>query len=430
MITTMNNIYLSKLKKEFVPAAGCTEPAAIALAAAKASEILTTTPDRIEIKVSGNIFKNVMGVGIPGSNMVGLPIAAALGALGGETKNGLEIFTSISSDIAKQSKKFVIDGNVKIEMLLDVPKLHVECVSYSGDNISRVVIQDRHKNIVLEELNGEIIFSKEASNVDQENDSVENWSIKSIYEFISSVDKTELEFLLEGVELNNKIAEEGLRGDYGLQVGKTMLLNMEKGLIADDIINNSVMMAAAGSDARMAGCSMPVMSNCGSGNQGMSLTLPLMVVAEKLETNEETLLRALALGLLISIYMKFFVGQLSALCGVLLSTSGVACGVTYMMGGDLKKINNTLNNMTGSVTGMICDGANASCAQKISASVSSAIQSALLAINNQSLKSGDGIVDEDVEATIRNIGRLATPGMDVTDDVILKVMLEKANKAC
>lgn len=426
----MNNVFLNKLKKEFVPAAGCTEPAAIALAAAKATEILTTTPDRIVMKVSGNIFKNVMGVGIPGTNMVGLPIAAALGALGGETKNGLEIFTSISSDIAKKAKKFVINGNVKIEMLLDVPKLYVECVSYSGDNVSRVVIQNRHKNIVLVELNGETIFSKEANNVEEESDSAEKWSIESIYEFIKSVDISELEFLLEGVELNNKIAEEGLRGNYGLQVGKTMLLNMEKGLIADDIINNSVMMAAAGSDARMAGCSMAVMSNCGSGNQGMSLTLPLMVVAEKLETNEETLLRALALGLLVSIYMKSFVGQLSALCGILLSTTGVGCGVTYMMGGNLKQINYTINNMTGSVTGMICDGANASCAQKISASVSSAIQSSLLAINNKSLRMGDGIVDDDVEATIRNIGHLATPGMDVTDDIILKVMLEKANKAC
>ncbi len=426
----MKDVYLNKLKKEFVPAAGCTEPASIALAAAKASEMLKSTPDRVEMKVSGNVFKNVMGVGIPGSNMVGLPISVALGALGGESKNGLEIFTNISEEIADQAKRFVSDGKVEIHMLHDVPKLHVECVSYKGDDISRVVIQERHENIVLVELNGDVVFSKEVNLQDEASEDQKGWSIEAIYEFIQNVDVSELKFLHEGVELNRIIAEEGLKGSYGLQVGKSMLLSIEKGILSEDIINKSVMMAAAGSDARMAGCSLPVMSNCGSGNQGMSLTLPLMVAAEKLDVNEETLLRALALGLLVSIHMKSFVGQLSALCGVLLSTSGAACGITYMMGGNLTQLNSTLQNMTGTVTGMICDGANSSCAQKISASVSAGIQSSLLALNNQCLKNMDGIVAEDVEDTIRNIGRLANEGMEITDDVILKTMLDKSKKAC
>ncbi|MFA8436770.1 MAG: serine dehydratase subunit alpha family protein [Marinifilaceae bacterium] len=424
----MQNIYLQKLKEEFVPAAGCTEPAAIALAAAKASETLNALPERIEIKVSGNVLKNVMGVGIPGSNMVGLPIAAALGALGGESCNGLEIFTNISESVASQAKSFVREGKVQVDMLNDVPKLHIECVSFKGDDSSRVVIQDRHENIILVERNGEIIFSKEINQCEKGTDEQKGWSVESIYEFVQNIEISELRFLLEGVELNKKIAEEGLKGNYGLQVGKSMLVNIEKGFLSEDIINKSVMMAAAASDARMAGCPMPVMSNCGSGNQGMSLTLPIMVAAEKLKVEEDTLLRALALGLLISIHMKSFIGQLSALCGVLLSTSGAACAITYMMGGDMNHLASTLKNMTGSVTGMICDGANSSCAQKISASVSAGIQSSLLALNSQCLSCMDGIIDEDVEETIRNIGRLATEGMEVTDEVILKTMLEKMRK--
>jgi L-cysteine desulfidase len=426
----MKDVYLNKLKKEFVPAAGCTEPASIALAAAKASEILNAKPERIEIKVSGNIFKNVMGVGIPGSKLVGMPIAAALGALGGQSKNGLEIFTHISKAVTEEAKQFIIDRKVQIHMVHDVPKLHVECISYNGNDTSRVIIQDRHENIVLVEYNGEIIFTKEVESAEETTENQEGWSVESIYDFITTVDILELQFLHEGIELNKKIAEEGLKGSYGLQVGKSMLLNIEKGILSEDIINKSVMMAAAGSDARMAGCSLPVMSNCGSGNQGMSLTLPIMVAAEKLKIDEDTMLRALGMGLLVSIHMKAFVGQLSALCGVLLSTSGAACGITYMMGGELNHLNSTLKNMTGSVTGMICDGANSSCAQKISASVSAGIQSSLLAINNQCLKNMDGIVDEDVEETIRNIGLLATEGMQITDDVILKTMLGKMHKAC
>lgn len=426
----MKEVYLQKLKKEFVPAAGCTEPASIALAAAKASETLNAVPERVEMKVSGNVFKNVMGVGIPGSNLVGLPISVALGALGGKSKNGLEIFTNIGEEIADQAKNFVSEGKVEIHMVHDVPKLHVECISYKGDDVSRVVIQDRHENIVFVERNGKVVFSKELKAGEKTEEVSDDFSVQSIYDFITSVEISELEFLREGIELNKRIAEEGLSGNYGLQVGKSMLLNIQKGILSEDIMNKSVMMAAAGSDARMAGCSMPVMSNCGSGNQGMSLTLPIMVAAEKLKIDEEIKLRALALGLLVSIHMKTFVGQLSALCGVLLSGAGAACGITYMLGGNMQHLNSTLKNMTGSVTGMICDGANSSCAQKISASVGAGIQASLLAMNSQCLKSNDGIIDEDVEETIRNIGLLATEGMQITDDVILKTMVGKMNRAC
>lgn len=425
----MEKKYLQKLKEEFIPASGCTEPASIALAAAKARETLNHLPDRLEIKVSGNVFKNVMGVGIPGTNMVGLPMSGAMGALGGQSKFGLQIFKYISQDIANIAKVFVGDGKVSVDMLHDVPKLHVECICYRGEEYSRVVIQDRHENIVLVECNGTVLFSKESNRDEENHENYQNWSLSSIYDFINKVDIAEIEFLEEGIELNRLIAEEGLRGNYGLQVGKSMMINIKKGLLSADMMNKSIMLSAAASDARMAGCPMPVMSNCGSGNQGMSLTLPMMIAAEELKVDREILLRALALALLVTIYMKSFIGQLSALCGVLLSTSGAACGITYMMGGDLTKLGSTLKNMTGSVTGMICDGANSSCAHKIAASVSAAIQSSLLAINSNCLLGTDGIVDDDVEATIRNIGRLANEGMEVTDEVILKTMLEKIKKA-
>ncbi|MDE5416914.1 L-serine ammonia-lyase, iron-sulfur-dependent, subunit alpha [Labilibaculum sp. DW002] len=424
----MKEVYLQKLKKEFVPAAGCTEPASIALAAAKASETLNAVPERVEMKVSGNVFKNVMGVGIPGSNLVGLPISVALGALGGDPKAGLEVLDGINDDILELAKIFVDNGSVSVDVKPAVAKLYIECICYKGENAGRVIIQDRHTNVIMAERNGNILYQNVPETTKGNAKILDGWNFESIYDFVNTVDVADIIFIEKGISLNKSIAEEGLRGNYGLQVGKSMLLNIKKGLLSKDLMNRSIMLTAAASDARMAGCSMPVMSNCGSGNQGMSLTLPIMVAAEKLKIDEEIKLRALALGLLVSIHMKTFVGQLSALCGVLLSGAGAACGITYMLGGNMQHLNSTLKNMTGSVTGMICDGANSSCAQKISASVGAGIQSSLLAINHNCLNGMNGIIDDDVELTIRNIGRLANEGMEVTDEVILKTMLEKMKK--
>jgi L-cysteine desulfidase len=424
----MKEVFLQKLREEFVPALGCTEPVAVAYAAAKAREVLALQPERIEFHVSGNILKNGMGVGIPGSGMVGLTIAGALGALGGDPTAGLEVLDGIGTEIMEHAKTFVDDGKVSVDVKYDVPKLYIECVCYNGENSGRVIIQDRHTNIVAVERNGEIIYNSSASAEGAGGTDFSKWNFESIYAFISTIDIEEIKFIEKGIKLNKSIAEEGLTGSYGLQVGKSMMLNIKKGLLSPDLMNRSIMLTAAASDARMAGSTMPVMSNCGSGNQGISVTLPVVVAAEELEVEHEKLLRALALALLTTIYMKSFVGQLSALCGVLLSTAGAACGITYIMGGDYQQLGMTLNNMTGSVTGMICDGAKYGCAHKISASVGAAIQSSLLAMNHNVLNGMNGIIDDDVEATIRNIGRLANEGMEVTDEVILKTMLEKIKK--
>lgn len=424
----MKEVFLQKLKEEFVPALGCTEPVAVAYAAAKAREVLTLQPERIEFFVSGNILKNGMGVGIPGSGMVGLTIAGALGALGGDPTAGLEVLDGISNDVMDMAKSFVDEGKVSVDVKYDVPKLYIECICYHGDNTGRVIIQDRHTNIVAVERNGEVLYSNACDSDAKGGTDFSQWSFENIYNFIHSVDISEIRFIEKGIKLNKSIAEEGLKGNYGLQVGKSMLLNIKKGLLSSDIMNRSIMLTAAASDARMAGSTMPVMSNCGSGNQGISVTLPVVVAAEELEVEHEKLLRGLALALLTTIYMKSFVGQLSALCGVLLSTAGAGCGITYIMGGDFQQLGMTLKNMTGSVTGMICDGAKYGCSHKISASVSAAIQSSLLAMNHNVLNGMNGIIDDDVEATIRNIGRLANEGMEVTDEVILKTMLEKMKK--
>jgi L-cysteine desulfidase len=424
----MKEAYLQKLKEEFVPALGCTEPVAVAYAAAKAREILNEIPERIEFHVSGNIFKNGMGVGIPGSAMVGLTIAGALGAMGGNPKAGLEVLDGISPDIVELAQTFVSQGKVHVDVKYGVAKLYIECICFKGENQTRVVIQDRHTNIVLTERNGNVIFSNSSESVIDSGASMKDWSFSSIYEFINTVDLADIRFIEKGITLNKSIAEEGLKGNYGLQVGKSMMLNIKKGILKEDLMSRSIMLTAAASDARMAGSAMPVMSNCGSGNQGISVTLPVVVAAEEFKVSHEILLRALALALLVTIYMKSFVGQLSALCGVLLSTAGAGCGITYIMGGDFKQIGMTLQNMTGSVTGMICDGAKYGCSHKIAASVSAAIQSSLLAMNHNCLNGMNGIIDDDVEATIRNIGRLANEGMEVTDEVILKTMLEKMKK--
>ncbi len=424
----MEDIFLKKLKEEFVPALGCTEPVAVAYAAACAKELLGKAPDRIQIKVSGNILKNGMGVGIPGTEMVGLSISGAIGALGGNPENSLEIFDGISEEHKCLAKEFVANKLVTVDLKKHVPKLYIECICYHGKEEGRIVIQGRHTNIILKEKNGVVLFEKKTEHDKESRLDSQIWSFENIYNYIEKVNIEDIQFLEKGIELNKAIAEEGLKGNYGLQVGKSILIHIEKGLLSKDILNKSIMLSAAAADARMAGSTMPVMSNCGSGNQGISVTLPVVVAAEELGVSKEKELRALALALLVTIYMKSYVGQLSALCGVLLSTAGAACGITYIMGGDIQQLSMTLKNMTGSVTGMICDGAKYGCSHKISSSVGAAVQSSLLAINHHYLNGMNGIVDDDVEETIKNIGYIANEGMAATDDVILKTMLNKVNK--
>jgi L-cysteine desulfidase len=419
--------YLNILHAEFVPAVGCTEPVSVALAAAKAASYHHGAIDRIEILVSSNVFKNGLGVGIPGTGMVGLRIAAVLGALWGDADKGLQVIADISQEKVYAAKQFLETKEVSVEIKRDVAKLYVEAICHSGEKQSRVVIINRHSNISCIEIDNEAVYNHSIVDDESTSDYIlpDNFSVASIYDFATTVPVARLEFLKTGITINKAISDEGLRGDYGIRYGKSLLLNMQRGIVSDDVFNKAVIATTAASDARMAGSSMPVMSNCGSGNQGLSASLPVITFAAELKVDEEKLLRALAMSLLLSVHMKQYVGRLSALCGVLLATAGASCGIVYLMGGGLDEITMAIQNNAGGVTGMICDGAKFGCSVKIASSVNSAMQAALMAMNHQVLDDSNGIIHADVEQTIKNIGDVATLGMNNADEIILQAMLKK-----
>ncbi|WDV46868.1 L-serine ammonia-lyase, iron-sulfur-dependent, subunit alpha [Clostridiaceae bacterium M8S5] len=421
------NNFVDILKKEVVPALGCTEPIAVALASAKAREILGEL-EKLEVYVSPNIYKNGMGVGIPGTGSTGLDIAAALGGIGGKAEAVLEVLKDTTEQDIDKAKEMISKGLIKVKIKNTDIKLYVEAVCYSKNNISKVIIEDNHSNIVLEELNDKVLFEKiqdKDEKVKKTDNKRYNMNMEKIYDFVQSVDIKEIEPLLEGAMLNKKIAEEGLKNGYGLSVGKTLFDSIQKGILSDDMQNYAMALTAAASDARMDGCMMSVMSNSGSGNQGITVMLPVLAVAEKNKNSEEELIRALALANLIAIYIKTHLGRLSALCGCVVASAGASCGITYLMGGKFKNIVYALKNMIGNITGMICDGAKTGCALKVSTGVSAAIQSALLAINDIEISRKDGIIHQDVEETIKNIAKIGSEGMMHTDEMILDIMINK-----
>lgn len=426
MINPTNQQIINLIRQEVVPALGCTEPVACALACAKATEVLCEVPDRIQVKVSGNIFKNGMGVGIPGTGMTGLPIAAVLGAICGKSEYGLEVLKDVNDTFLCRAKKMLQEGRVEILVKEDAPdNLYCEAFCFKGANCSHVEIAYKHTNFTLVEKNGKILFQQElkVDEGDKESEKIQ-LSVARIFEFATTAPLADLEFIMRGVELNTAISQVGLNHEYGLQIGKKMKENIKKGILADDLLTHVLALTAAASDARMAGCTKPVMTNSGSGNQGITVTMPVVAAAHKLKSTHEKLVRALIISNLISIHIHSFLGHLSALCGICLAGTGAACGITYLMGGEQKELEYAIKNMAGNITGMICDGAKLGCALKVSSGVTSAVQAALLSIDG--IQTGnDGIVEEDIEKTIHNIGRIGCEGMLETDRVILKTMLCK-----
>lgn len=416
------------LKREIVPALGCTEPIAVALASAKAKEILNAFPDTIEILVSGNILKNGMGVGIPGTDMTGLSIAAALGVIGGRSEEGLEVLKYISEKDIKLAKEFVKSEKVSVSLKSKCEKLYIECICRKDDEYSKVIIRREHSNIEYIEHNGDIVYNntEKLDNLIQKKDNEVELSIEKIYDFATSVDVSEVKFILEGMRLNKAIAEEGLSKEYGLQVGKKIIENIHKGILSNDIMTHAMALTAAASDARMAGCMMPVMSNSGSGNQGITVMLPVVAVGERLNVSEEKLIRALVISNLVAIHIKHHLGKLSALCGCVIAAGGASSGITYILGGDVQNISYAIKNMVGNISGMICDGAKIGCALKVSTGASAAVQSALLAIDGIEVSHMEGIIDRDIENTIINLANIGVEGMGETDKLILDIMLNKS----
>lgn len=415
------------LKDESVPALGCTEPVACALACAKCKEILGSVPDSIDVFVSGNIYKNGMGVGIPGSGMTGLPIAAALGAVCGKTSYGLEVLKEVSIgnhlDIAKA---MVESRKVSIRLKEDAEdKLYAEAICKKDGHTVRVIIVHGHTNITLVEKDDVVLEKTEFSICNQAKKPVRpELSIETIWDFIQNVDTQKIAFLLEGANMNKIISDEGLKSDYGLSIGRTLKENIDKGVLDDDFLNRVIIRATAASDARMDGCEKPVMTNSGSGNQGITVILPVVVAAEQFGASDEQLIRALALSNLVAAHIHYYMGHLSALCGILIAATGSASAITYLMGGNKEQVINTIKTMCSNLTGMICDGAKQGCALKVYSGVSAAVQASLLSMRGIKTHN-DGIIEEDIETTIKNIGILGTIGMEQTDKTILKIMCNK-----
>lgn len=423
----MNTNYLSILKREIAPALGCTEPSAIALAVAKSKEILNKPVELVELFVSGNILKNAMGVGIPGTDMVGIEIAAALSCIAGNSMYALEVLKDIKNADIEKAREMVQAKKIKVYIEDTTEKLYIKAVCHNGDNSASTVIKKNHTDIVSVCYNDEFIFIKEDDIVvNKDIEYISNMNVRDIYHFAMTVEIEELEFLQETIDMNSTIAKEGLTHKYGMGVGIHMYESSKSQGMENDLASYAVALTAAAADARMAGCILPVMSTTGSGNQGLTATLPIIAIAEKLGKNHENLLRALALSILVTIHIKGYIGKLSALCGCAIAASiGSSCGITYLMGGHYLNILYAIKNMIADVSGLICDGAKPGCALKIATSVSGAMQCAVLAINNVEASDKDGIIDECVEKTIQNLGDLGNNGMQYTDQVILNMMVSK-----
>ena len=423
-----NSKYINIFNKEVVPALGCTEPIAVALAAATSSRNLGKDVEKIELYLSGNIIKNGMGVGIPGTGMVGLRIAAALGVTGGDPDKMLEVLTGVTEKEIETAKQMVVDDKVSITKKDNVDKLYIEAKCFNGSNYASTLICGSHTNIVLEDVNGTVISQKSCYAFGEQELQTSGqvteheMTVEGIWEFINNVPLDEISYVMKGVDLNRTIGLEGLIGDYGLMVGKTLRQNIVKGLISDDMSNWAMTLTAAAADARMAGSILPVMSNSGSGNQGITVMLPVLAVSERLHCSKEKLIRALYLSNLIAIHLKEYMSKLSALCGVVTAATGASCGITYLLGGNLQQIGYAIKSMIGNISGMICDGAKAGCSLKVSTSVSAALQSAFLAVEDREISEFDGIIEKDIEKTIKNLAQVVSEGMEETDKVILDIM--------
>ncbi|HPT87350.1 MAG TPA: L-serine ammonia-lyase, iron-sulfur-dependent, subunit alpha [Bacillota bacterium] len=435
----MDKVKIIKImNSEMKLATGCTEPGAVALAAALASSKLGEEVTCIKVLASSNIIKNAMAAGIPGTAFAGMDYAAALGAVGGHPERQLQVIAQVSGEAKEKARQLVESGKVQIENARVPEKLYIDITVYGSAKNARVVIANDHMNVTLIQVNGETIFSKDAQhsaeNVEEivpPEEIIATLNVETIYRFCQELDpeNDDLTIIKQSIALNSAASQEGLTKDYGLKVGKTIAEDCNKGIITDDIAFTAMKHTAAAVDVRMAGADMPVVSNSGSGNQGITATVPVVAVAEKLGIGMERLIRAVTLSNLIVIYIKAKLGRLSALCGATVAATGAACGITYLLGGDLTQVKYAIQNMIGDVTGMLCDGAKADCALKVSTCTNAAIQAARMALKGLRVAATDGIVAEDVEASINNFAELGNKGSAVLDEMILQMMLDKQKRA-
>ena len=423
--------YVSVLEEELLPAMGCTEPIAIAYAAAKAREVLGDVPERVFLAASGNIIKNVKSVVVPNTgHMRGIYAAVAAGIVAGKADKQLEVIASVTPEEIEKIKEYMKTTEIKVDLADSGLIFDIDITVYKGNDSARVRIVDNHTNIVLIQKGEDVILSKEISKDNKANNITDRsfMSVEGILDFADSVEIADIEPLISRqIEYNMAIAEEGLKNSYGANIGSVLLASnksvLEQGGEAA-IKLKARAMAAAGSDARMNGCELPVIINSGSGNQGITASVPVVVYARELGIDKEKMYRALVLSNLLAIHQKTPIGRLSAYCGVVNAGVGAGCGITYLKGGRLDGIEHTLVNSLAIASGVICDGAKASCAAKIGLAVENGIMGYEMYCQGQQFVGGDGIVKTGVENMIASVGRLGREGMRETDKEILKIMLD------
>lgn len=414
-------VYIDILKEELVPAMGCTEPIAVAYAAAKARELLGTLPEKVKVAVSSNIVKNVKSVIVPNTGgLKGIEASAAAGIIAGNPEKALEVIAEVSDTERKEMAEYLLSGAISVDMADTGHIFDIIIVATYGKSYSKVRITDYHTNIILLEKDGDTLFSAEFTPNNTAKTDRELLNVADIVEFANNVDIEDVREIIERqIECNSAISEEGLRGDYGANIGSTLLK-----VYGGDIKTRAKATAAAGSDARMNGCEMPVIIVSGSGNQGLTASLPVIEYAKELNASHEKLIRALVLSNLLTLHIKTGIGSLSAYCGAVCAGCAAGAGITYLSGGGLEEISHTLVNSLAIVSGIICDGAKASCAAKIASAVDAGLMGHYMYENGQQFYAGDGIVSGGVENTIKNVEYLGRVGMSETDKEIIRIMLE------
>ena len=410
------------IQHEVVPAMGCTEPVAVALCAARAAEQLGTLPQRVEVELSMNVLKNAMGVGIPGTGMIGLPIAIALGILVGKSAYSLEVLKDTTPEAVEQGKRYIDEGRIDIRLKEDAPDgLYIKVRAYSDERIETAIICGEHTRFVESD---EATASHSTTDTTEAESHVA-LSMQRIYDFVTETPLEDLTFIEAAGATNIAAAQQALKARYGHQVGNMLTDSSKQSLIGDGTLTHVMVYTCAACDARMSGAPISVMSNSGSGNQGMAATVPGVVYAQDHKVDHETYLRALILSNLTAIYIKQSLGRLSALCGCIVASTGASCAITYMMGGTYDQICFAVKNMIANLTGMICDGAKPSCSLKLASGVSTAMLSAMLAMQSRSVSSMEGIIDDDVDRSIRNLTSIGREAMQETNKMVVDIMTDK-----
>lgn len=419
---------IALIQREVVPAVGCTEPIAVALCTARATETLGQRPEKITVMLSANILKNAMGVGIPGTGMIGLPIAIALGAIVGRSEYELEVIKEVTPETLEEGKAYVEEKRIDIRLKAGITeKLYIDVVCEAAGSKAEAVISGSHTNFVYISRDGETLLDVKNTGCEDGDNGDPELCMRTVYDFATTTPVDEIAFILKTRQYNLKAAEESVKGNFGHCLGKTIDRPLSHGIFGNSIFSHILSKTASACDARMGGAMIPVMSNSGSGNQGICATNPVAVYAMENENTEEELIRALTLSHLTAIYIKQSLGKLSAVCGCVVASIGSSCGITYLMGGDYNRVCNSVKNMIANLTGMICDGAKPSCSLKIASGVSTALLSSLLAIEGRCVTAVEGIIDNDVDRSIRNLTRIGSETMNQTDEMVLDIMTHKQN---